>query len=238
MLLSSNVIKQVSSKMENHSVSPRIEFKIAEEEISIPDQLEIVKREANNILINARSQAASLLEETNNRIINIEKETYTRSHQKGEQDALRAKNEAQAEFRLSTLKILKDLEEIRDNIYRDTEEEIVKLVVNIAEKIVCRQLDLYPETIVDIAMAAWGQAKDCKQVIIYVAPEQVEFMRASRDSLASQLYRTNRLTIIADTNIKYGGCRVETEQGCIDATVASMFKHLETAIKGSTNEDH
>jgi flagellar assembly protein FliH len=235
MLLSSNVIKRVASDLENHSVYPRIGLRVEEEKKPMPDQLEIVKKEANNILINARSQAASLLEETKNKIITIEQETYTKGHEKGEQDALLARNEAQAKFRASTSKILKELEEIRENIYRDTEEEIVKLAVAIAEKIVGRQLDLNPATILDIAMAACSQAKDCKQVIIYVAPEHVEIMRASQDSLAAQLYKTNRLTIISDINIKSGGCRVETEQGCIDATVTTMFKQLEAVTKGILN---
>ena len=163
MLLSSNVIKQVGSEMENCSVYPRIGFREEEPEKPVPNQLEIVKKEAKKILITARTQAASLLEETNSRIITIEKETYTRGYQKGELDALRAKKEVQEEFSISTRKILKELEEIRENIYRDTEEEIVKLVVAIAEKIVGRQLDLHPETIADMAKTACSQAQDCNR---------------------------------------------------------------------------
>jgi flagellar assembly protein FliH len=233
MLLSSNVIKQVGSNLENCSVLLRAGYKVKEEpEKPLVDILENVKKEANEIIINARCQAANLLDEAKRKALSIEKDTYVKGFQKGEQEALRLQKETQAEFCISTQKIITELEEIRDSIYQDTEREIVQLAIAIAEKIVARQLDLNPETIVGMAKAACGLAKDCKQVILYVAPEQIDYMRANQDLLAAQLYKTNRLNIIADNNIKSGGCRVETEQGSIEATVAAMFKQLESIMEG------
>jgi flagellar assembly protein FliH len=231
MLLSSNVIKQVSSELEDCPVYARIGFKGEGYEKHSPLKLESLKREADLILINARSEAENLLQETNNRISIIEQETYERGYKKGEQDARHTAKRAQAEFHESTRKVLQQVEEIREKIYRDTENELVQLAVDIAEKLVCRQLDINPETVVDIAKAACMQAKDCKQVIIYVEPAQIENIKARQAEIASQLYTTKRLKIIADSNIKSGGCRIETEQGYIDATVATMLKQLETVIR-------
>lgn len=231
MLLSSNVIKQVSSEMEDCPVYARIGFRGEGHERYLRLELESLQKEADVILINARSKADNLLQETNSRISIIEQETYENGYRKGEQDARHTAKRAQDEFCASTQKVLQQLEGLREKIYQDTEAELVQLAIDIAEKLVCRQLDINPDTIVDIAKAACIQAKECKQVIIYVEPQQIENIKARQAEIASQLYRTKRVTIIADSNIGSGGCRIETETGYIDATIATMLEQLAVVIK-------
>jgi len=233
MLLSSNVIKQVSCELENCSVYPKIGrmAKVQEELMPVLVDLESIKREADVILINAQAEAENLLQQTYDRIAVIEQEAYEKGYQKGEQDAHQAEEKARAEFNTATKKILQEIEAIQANIYRDTEEELVDLAVGIAEKLVCRQLDIKPETIVDIAKAACGQARDCKEIILYVPSEQLENIKARQGEIGAQLYRIEHFAIIADPNIKSGGCRIETEQGYIDASMATMSKQLGKIIK-------
>lgn len=233
MLLSSNVIKKVSCELENCSVYPKMAFSSKEQEKQTPlfVDLESLKREADVILLNARAEAEILLQQTYARIADIEKEAYAKGYQKGEQDACETEEKARADFYKATKKILQEIEEIQDNIYRDTEAELIDLAVGIAEKLVCRQLDIKPETIVDIVKAACGQARDCKQIILYVSPEQLDNVKAKQGEIGEQLYRTEHFAIIADSNIEFGGCRIETEQGYIDASRATMSEQLDKIIK-------
>jgi flagellar assembly protein FliH len=238
MLLSSNVIKQVSRELENCSVYPKTRLKAVEQENPVPISAdpenvkqESVKTEAELILINAQSEADELLQQTYNRISVIEKEAYEQGYQKGVQDARQTEEKAQAKFFNATKKILQEIEEIQENIYQDTEEELVDLAVSIAEKLVCRQLDIKPETIVDIAKAACSQARDCKDVILYVSSEQLENIKPRQGEIGAQLYKTEHFAIIADPNIKSGGCRIETEQGYIDASRVAMSERLGKVIK-------
>jgi len=229
MLLSHKVIKQVGSEMEDWPVYPRICFAHEDEEeyLAAEDLVE----DAEDIIKSARAEAEKMLADTNNRILVIEQEAYDRGYKKAEEDVWQSHKKAQEEFYLSTGKVLSRIKEIREKTYNETENEIVDLAVHIAEKLVCRQLELNPETIVDIAKAACIQAKECELVIIYVQPDQIESLKARQDEIASQLYKTKRLEIIADPNIQCGGCRVETEQGYIDATITTMINQLNTVIK-------
>jgi len=234
MPLSSRVIKQVSREMENRAIHAKISFAQQaamdlEEEINITNTE--VSKEAELILEKARNEAEKLLAATNDRIQNAERDAYQKGYKKGEEEAWQAQKEAQEDYYQSTRQVLQEVNELRQKIYKYTEVEILALSIDIAEKLVCRQLELKPETIVDIARAACIQAKECEMVIIYVAPEQVETLRSRNDEFSSQLYRNKRLEFIADPTIKSGGCRIETEQGYIDATIETMLKQLNTIIR-------
>jgi flagellar assembly protein FliH len=234
MQLSSRVIKQVGSDMENwpiraRSTSGHQEIMRLEEEryISLSD----LNEEADLILKRAQQEAEKMLASTNEKIQRIEREAYQKGHRKGEEDALQAHQEVLEDYYQSTRQVLIEVNELRQKIYKYTEVEILALSIDIAEKLVCHQLELKPETIVDIARAACIQAKECEMVIIYAAPEQVETLKARQDEFSAQLYRSKRLEFIADSTIKSGGCRIETEQGFIDATIETMLKQLNTIIR-------
>lgn len=232
MQLSHKVIKQVNSVMEDWPIHPQVSFIPEEEEPEKIFSLEDYTREADEILKNARSQAEELLTATRNKISTIEHEAYNKGFEQGEQDARQVNQKARDEFYKSTGEVLQQIKEIREKMYRDTEKEIVELAVDIAEKLVFRQLELDPETVADIAKAACIQAKECELVIIYVKPDQLESIKARQSEIISQLYKTKRFEFVADPTIESGGCRIETEQGYIDATIETMLKQLDTVIKG------
>jgi len=220
--------------MENRPIHAKISF-AHQEAMDLEDEKNFsnaeVSKEAELILEKARNEAEKLLAATNDRIQNAERDAYQKGYKKGEEEAWQAQKEAQEDYHQLTRQVLQEVNELRQKIYKYTEVEILALSIDIAEKLVCRQLELKPETIVDIARAACIQAKECEMVIIYVAPEQVETLRSRNDEFSSQLYRNKRLEFIADPTIKSGGCRIETEQGYIDATIETMLKQLNTIIR-------
>lgn len=232
-LLSSNVIKQVNSELEQCSVYPKVKLKEVEQESSelVATDLESVKKEADVLLIIAQREAEKLLQQAYDRIPAIEKEAYEKGYQHGEQDAQNTWVKAWDEFDTKTKTILNELEELRKNIYRDTEEDLVELSVSIAEKLVCRQLDIEPDTILDIVRAACNQARDCKEVTLYVPAEQLEKMKARQGEIDAQLYKAEHFAIRSDPDIKSGGCRIETEQGCIDASMETVKDQLSKILK-------
>jgi len=234
MLLSSRVIKQVDSEMEYRPIYARNGSAHQEEpnlEAGKDFPMSDMTKEAELILTKARDEAEELLAATNEKIMRIEGDAYQKGYMKGEENAGQVQKEAQEAYYQSTRQVLQEVNELRQKIYKYTEVEILALSIDIAEKLVCRQMELKPETIVDIARAACIQAKECEMVIIYVAPEQVETLKAKQDEFSAQLYRSKRLEFIADSTIKSGGCRIETEQGFIDATIETMLKQLNAIIR-------
>lgn len=234
MPLSSRVIKQVNYDMEKWPVQAKTNFARPQnqggaEEVNLyPDN---TTEEAQLILENARDEAEKLLAEAGERVREIEQGAYHKGFMTGEEEARQAHKQDQEKFHTATLQVLHELNELHQKLYQNTEVEILALAIDIAEKLVCSQLELKPETIVDIARAACIQAKECEMVIIYAAPDQVEMLRSRQNEFSTQLYRNKRLEFIADPALKTGGCRIETEQGYIDATIETMLKQLNTIIR-------
>ncbi len=232
MLLSSNVIKQVSYELENCSVYPNNKLLQNLQEISpnaTPD-LEIVKPaggsvEAEAVIKSAQEKAGWILQQTRERIASLEKEAYSKGYSQGEKDAWEALEKSRQDFHVTTRDILHELEKMRDDLYRQTEADLIDLAIKMAEKLVCRQLAVEPDTIVDIAREACHQARDCKEVVLYVPARQMENIVAQQDQLNGQLYKTKHFAIRPDPKL-YGGCRIETEQGYIDASTETMAEQL------------
>jgi flagellar assembly protein FliH len=172
-----------------------------------------------------------MLRQTREKIARIEKEAYARGYQKGEEDAWKTWEKARGDFHTTTVSILDGLEKLREDIYRETEADLIDLAVKMAEKLVCRQLDVWPDTIIDIVKEACNQARDCKEIVQYVPARQLESIIAKQGERDAQLYKTEHFAIRSDPNLKYGGCRIETEQGYIDASVETMKEQLSRLFK-------
>jgi len=239
MLLSSNVIKQVSYELENCSIYPRTKLTNIEQETSVvlSSELEIVDLDgvnidADSILADAQEEADRMLQQAREKISALEEEAYARGYQKGEKDAREALENAREDFLTATRTILNELEKIKDDIYRDTETDLIDLAIKMAEKLVCRQLDILPDTAIDIIKEACNQVRDCKEVILYVPTWQLENIMAKQGEIDELLYKTEHFSIRSDPNIKHGGCRIETEQGDIDARIETMAEQMSKLFKG------
>ncbi|NLG33676.1 MAG: hypothetical protein GX550_09165 [Syntrophomonadaceae bacterium] len=231
MMSSSKVIKSVHDQLENYALRPRL---VVEPEF--PADHRIIKQaeeEAKKIVAKAQEEANRILQESQKKIWTIEQESYEKSYKRAQQDVWQEVKERTEMTYEAARQVLVQAEEIRQQIYQETESEIIDLVVKIAEKIVCKQLDLVPETIVDIVRLACEQQREAKNFMIYVHPDQVDMLRMRRKELVTRLNAPSRVQIIGDGNLKQGECRVETEQGHVDATLGAMLEQLGLAIKGS-----
>lgn len=238
MLLSSNVIKKVSHELENCSVYPRVKIAGEGQDIT-PDttpELKLVnpeppRSEAELVLEDAQNKAESLLHQAREKIVVLEKEAYAQGYQQGEQEAQTSWEKAWADFHTTTTDILNELEKLRADIYRETEAELIGLAVKMAEKLVCRQLDINPDTIIDIIKSACDQARDCKEVVLYVPARQLESIIAKQGEIDARLFKTEHFAIRSDPHMDYCGCRIETEQGYIDASLETMAGQLSKLFK-------
>lgn len=236
MPLWSKVIKQVSVTLDEVTVRPR--------NVLQPPGLEGLEKrvliqnayaEAERILQQGHAEAERVIQEAQKKAARIEKDAYKKGWNQGQKEAWQAVNQEAERIYASARQVLQQAEDIRQRIYQETEEEIVELVIETAEKLVCRQLDLEPETVVNIAQAACQQMRDCSQLVIYVEPNQLDALKAQRQKIIAELDSSVRIQVIADPNLQPGDCRVESDQGCIDATLQTRLQQLGLMIKENGN---
>ena len=107
---------------------------------------------------------------------------------------------------------------------------VLPLALQAAKKIVKKELDTFPETIVDIVMQAIAPISQSHKVIIYVSKTDKELLHKEKPKLQEILPHADILMIQERDDVTPGGCIIQTEGGMINATLENQWLALEKAF--------
>ncbi len=126
---------------------------------------------------------------------------------------------------------LKFLETEIKNVRSEIEKAIVPLALTAVKKIIGKELETKPETIVDVVSTALKTVLHHKRVTVYVNQQDLERVEAQKPALKNLFENLESLSFTARADVGEGGCIIETESGIINATLDSQLLALETAFK-------
>jgi type III secretion protein L len=118
----------------------------------------------------------------------------------------------------------------RDEFLAQSEPELVRLAVEIARRIVGKELVTRPEAILGIVDEAVKAIRAEKRLTIRVNPGQEARVRAHTESLGPLAGDVARVLVVADPAVGMGGCVVESELGIIDAQLETQLERFEEAL--------
>lgn len=171
-------------------------------------------------------QASELLEKA--------REDAKEHHKKAVQDAKRLKQEAKEEgFKEGLEKFNEQLDAFERTVRAiklELQNEIIPIALKAAKKIVGTQLELKPDTIVDIVMQALSPVVQNHRFTIYVNKADKEFLDTNKPRIKGILDQMQMLSIQERADIAPGGCIIETEAGIINATIENQWRALEAAF--------
>ncbi len=157
----------------------------------------------------------------------IREEAYRKGFEEGRREGLEAgRGEVEAILNRFS-RILKDLEEARNDFYREKEKELVELVVAVARKVIGRELATRRELIGEMIRAAIESISHGGSVTVKVSPEDYSYLAGEGSDL---LEGVEGIRIEADPSIEMG-CLVECDHGGVDGRVDETLKRIEKAMK-------
>jgi flagellar biosynthesis/type III secretory pathway protein FliH len=228
-----------------HQFTPVAE-EVQEEEAVRADPEVDPALEAGRIMAEAQERAKALIDEAREaareleeRIVRealeeagrLKKEAWEEAFDQGKREAL-AKAAADASaIREQARSVLRQAEEVRRQTIQSVESEIVRLAIEIAEKVLSAKLKLHPQIVVDIAREAISMLHDRDQVVLFVNPAEADLYEEKRDDLVKHLSPKGELHIIADHEIGPGGCVAETEHGRVDARLETRWEALVKSLE-------
>lgn len=115
-------------------------------------------------------------------------------------------------------------------IIASSESKIVELAVAVAERLVCRQLELKPETITGIVRETMKILDGKEQVEVYVNPAELENCLEQRELLKDEFKEIIRLEVYAEEDLPRGSCRVESESGVAEYVVEDEKDRLQKML--------
>lgn len=118
----------------------------------------------------------------------------------------------------------------RDRLLAGAEREVVALALDVARKVLGRELAGDPDLIAELAARALAEARERREVVLRVNPADAAALRAGEERLAALLVRAH-LLVREDASLAPGAVLVETEAGRVDGGVEAQLAYLARALE-------
>jgi flagellar assembly protein FliH len=123
---------------------------------------------------------------------------------------------------------LHEVSSLKSIMRSQVEREVVKLAVEVAKKIVYREIRIDPAIIQTLVRVALSHVAEKSSVTIHLSPVDYAYLIKQRPELAQSEGRD--VTYLSDNSIEQGGCLIQTECGDIDARIEEKFREVENAF--------
>ena len=170
--------------------------------------------EARKIVVEAEEQAELIRKNMDQR----EKEAVAAGFKKGYQEGL-------AQLTSSIVAA----SELRDSALDGAEDDLLRLAIKIAEKIIGRELDRDENVLVDIVSTALRHLRQRHGLRLHVNPRDLKILQNFQNRL-SAANGNYVMDIVPDKNVQRGGCLIDSSVGRIDAQLSSQLKILEREL--------
>ncbi|MCI6179948.1 MAG: flagellar assembly protein FliH [Treponema porcinum] len=198
------------------------------------DQAQVIKadaeKEAQDIVNKAQAEAQEIIAKAHSEENEIRDSAYRKGYDEGQKSGY---NDGQSELNRLIERVHKIVESVmnrREEILRDTEQQIVDLVILMTRKIVKIISENQKGVVLSNVLSALKKVKTRCSVIIRVNIEDLKLTSEHTGEFIKRVEAVQGITVIEDSSVDKGGCVVETDFGAIDARIASQLGELENKI--------
>jgi len=161
----------------------------------------------------------------------IEEKAYAKGFARGEKAGIESGNEKIESVVNRINKGLSELRKIRQDICLETEQEIVKLAMAIARKIVCNEIRINKNAVVNVVKEAVKKVDGSERVKVKLSIKDFQFINNEKPAIIDKITNIINVGFEMDESISDGGCIIETESGDIDARIEKQFQAVEEAFE-------
>jgi flagellar assembly protein FliH len=160
------------------------------------------------------------------RLAALEREAFAQGFAQGERAGAEA-SAVQAEAMLRRMaQAVEEIAGLRHRIARETEQQMVQLALTVARRVIQREVTVDRELVMAIARVAIDRVGDAAHVTVRLnAEDHAAILAANYEG-----WPGGHVTLVADTRLPRGGCRVESELGNIDAGIEAQLQEMTQAL--------
>jgi len=157
----------------------------------------------------------------------VEQTAYENGFRQGEKTGMEVAEKKVESLMRRYADALLEIGKIKTSLYTQVERDVVKLAIEVAKKIVYREIQADPEVIQALVKVALGHVAEKSAVTVHLHPTDYNFVLEHRSQLLQAGENNCEVVLLADKAIERGGCLVETECGEIDARIEERFREVE-----------
>lgn len=198
---------------------------------SLIEKGDVYKTSENKILkaeeFSKLLQIEELLEITSNEVQRIKDQALSDKESLKKQGYEDGKQEGLALFNHQMIYLDQKVKQME----HEMQKIVLPLALKAAKKIVGAQIDLNPDTIVEIVQQALKPVRQNHEIKIIVSKEDKESLESGKEKLKSLFDHLRILTIEEREDLTPGSCIIETESGIINASLDNQWRALEAAFE-------
>lgn len=198
------------------------------------DDAQIIKADAENeafqIIQKAKQEAEQIIAEAQTQRDKLQLEAKSQGFEQGHSEGYE-KGVAEVNRLIERMhKILEAVMQRREEILKDTESQIVELVILMARKVIKILSENQKNVVMANVVAALKKVRTRGAVTLRVNLEDVKLTTANISEFIKHIENVEGITVLEDSSVEKGGCIVETDFGAIDARISSQLTELENKI--------
>lgn len=181
-----------------------------------------------DVLETARAEAAQIIAQAEQHSQMIEQAAHERALIEA-RHALESENAEQfAELRQEFLETIARISHLSEEISARVEDDAVKLALEIAKKIVGREVAFDRDIALTLVKVALKKLHSRAVAQVRLNPEDFAYVESHREKIDFH----GALEFIEDRTISLGGCLIHTETGDVDARLESQFEEIAHGLLG------
>ncbi|MEW5819603.1 MAG: FliH/SctL family protein [Cyanobacteriota bacterium] len=220
----------ILGKQEDDLSTQESQQQLSKAQIEAQKLLQNALLQVEQTINNAQEEAANILEQAKQDAVNIQAQAQETGQQLGFNQGYQAGFNQSIE---ETKNIIESAETIINGAYqaqkeilKNTEKEMVRLIIAISKKVIQKELKIQPDIILKLTESAIKDLKERETVKLMLNPNSIQLLKKASPILIKKINSLETIKIIEDKSIPEGGVIVESAASKIDACVETQIEEI------------
>ncbi len=131
---------------------------------------------------------------------------------------------------------LEGIEHLYQDLWRVHEPVLVRLAIQVAERVIFHELSTSPELVKDAFKAAMDHLQEQHLAVFKANPEDLDLLEEARTEISKKIKGLLQLSFQPDPNLRRGELIMETEAGRLDATLKQRLEAVADSVDEVLNQ--
>lgn len=197
----------------------------------VEEVLADARQQAAMIVESSRKEAQRIVSEAEKTAAEIVSKARTDGYTEGYETGLAAANQQMRQHIETLAEIVANASLDKMAIIREAEAEIISLVIDVARKVIRREITIDRSVVVRLVEGALQKVGGQVALRIRVNPDDFDLVNAYWKEREGSYDQTGHVEVIADKRVKHGGCVIDTQGGTIDAQIDAQLAEIRKAFE-------
>jgi flagellar assembly protein FliH len=188
------------------------------------------EEDSERIRIEASRISEQTIRESQDKADQVRQEAKKAGYEEGREAGWK-EGRAEAERIIERLHIiLSKAIEKRFDILKDSEAQVIHLILQIARKVVKVISDNQKNIVINNTIQALQKLKNKSDVVIRVNLADLNLLTEHTKDIINMIENVKSITVMEDSTVDKGGCVIETDFGELDARISAQLREIEERI--------